>query len=103
VIAPVRCLPEPVNPITTEGAFCRRGSVPPADGGADSACRPLLSDTRSVYTEISATIEFQGATYVAQVSELAAVDPVLLRNLAGDLRDYEDGIRRAIDRLLTGI
>ncbi|CAN5905725.1 hypothetical protein BH11PSE1_BH11PSE1_27260 [soil metagenome] len=62
----------------------------------------LLNDGRSGYTEISALVEFRGAHYIAQIGELGAIDPALLRNRAGDVREYEDAIRRAIDRLLTG-
>ena len=62
----------------------------------------LLNDGRSGYTEISALVEFQDASYIAQIGELGAVDPVLLRIPAGNVREYEDTIRRAIDRLLTG-
>jgi hypothetical protein len=39
---------------------------------------------------------------VVSTPELVALDRSLLRNLAGDLRRYEDDIRRAIERVFAG-
>ncbi|WP_374571767.1 hypothetical protein [Phenylobacterium sp.] len=41
-------------------------------------------------------------TLTVAVAELFAIDRALLSRLVGDLREHEDAIRRALDRLLTG-
>ena len=64
---------------------------------------PMLpQDDRSALTEISATVSFKGAEYIVLVVEMAAVETRLLRAPLGDLSNYEDDIRRALDRLFTG-
>jgi hypothetical protein len=46
--------------------------------------------------------EFTGEEFIVLVGELGAVDTRLLRSPVGDLQNYEDQIRRALDRLFTG-
>ncbi len=62
----------------------------------------LRQDGRSAFTEISVTVRFEGSDFVVLVAEMAALDTRRLSTAAGDLRDYEDDFRRAIDRLFTG-
>ena len=62
----------------------------------------LRQDGRSAFTEISVTVRFEDRDYVVLIAELAAIDTRLLTKPAGDLRSYEDGFRRALDRLFTG-
>jgi len=62
----------------------------------------MLQDGRSGLTEISVMVRFGDAEHLLLVGELAAIDSRLLKKPAGDLRQYEDQIRRALDRLFTG-
>lgn len=62
----------------------------------------ILDDGRSNYSAISVLAPFRGQSFIVVVPELAAVDPALLRRVVGDLREYEDAIRRALERLFTG-
>jgi toxin CcdB len=64
---------------------------------------PMMpQDGRSGLTEISVTVRFDDAEHIVLVGELAAIDSRLLKKPAGDLQQYEDQIRRALDRLFTG-
>lgn len=62
----------------------------------------ILADRQTPYTEVSARVSFRGETYVVSVAELVASDARRLGRAIGDLRDYEDDIRRALGRLFTG-
>lgn len=62
----------------------------------------LINDGRSAYTELSALVVFQGAQYIVSIGELAAIDSRRLQRVIGTLREHEDAIRRALDRLFTG-
>jgi len=62
----------------------------------------LIDDGLSAYGLISLEVEFNQGRYIVQLSELAALPPETLRRPVGDLRGYEDDIRRALDRLFTG-
>lgn len=64
---------------------------------------PLLpAEGRQPYAEISVAVDFEGARYLISVGELAAVESKWLQRPRGNLSDYEDEIRRALDRLFTG-
>lgn len=64
---------------------------------------PMLpQDGRSAFTQISVAVRFEGAEYVVLVGELAAIDSRVMTRATGDLRAYEDDLRRALDRLFTG-
>lgn len=64
---------------------------------------PMLhAQGRSPYTEVSAAVRYQDEDYIVSVAELAVIDARRLNMTGGDLRDYEDAIRRALDRLFTG-
>lgn len=62
----------------------------------------LLDDDRSAYTETSVRTIFADGKYIIAIAELAAIESRYLQRAVGDLRDHEDAIRRALDRLLTG-
>jgi toxin CcdB len=62
----------------------------------------LLDDGRSAYTETSVIVLFEGVQYVASIAELAAIDARRLQQPVGSLRDHEDALRRALDRVFTG-
>lgn len=62
----------------------------------------LVRDGQATYTETSANVEFRGVEYVVSVGELAGFDTRSLTRATGDLRAFEDEIRRALDRLFTG-
>lgn len=62
----------------------------------------LRQDGRSAFTQISVTVRFEGSDFVVLVAEMAALDTRRLSTAAGDLRDYEDDFRRALNRLFTG-
>ena len=64
---------------------------------------PLLRrPERPAYSEVSVEIEFEGEAYVVSLAELAVMDRQRLQRVVGDLREYEDAIRRALDRVFTG-
>ncbi|MBP6878204.1 MAG: CcdB family protein [Phenylobacterium sp.] len=64
---------------------------------------PLIrDDRRSNYSAISVVASFRGESFIVVIPELAALDPILLRRPIGNLREHEDAIRRALDRLFTG-
>jgi toxin CcdB len=62
----------------------------------------LVDDGRTAYTETSVSLTFDGANYVLSAAELVAIDTRHLQKPLGDLRDYEDLVRRALDRIFTG-
>ena len=62
----------------------------------------LTAEGRKPYGEIAAEVRFNGVDYIVSVGELAAVDIRQLKTVVGSLHQYEDVIRRALDRLFTG-
>lgn len=59
-------------------------------------------DGRSAFTLISVTIQLGSDEFVAMVGEVTSIDTHHLGRPVGNLRAYEDDIRRALDRLFTG-
>ena len=53
-------------------------------------------------SKVMVEVAFSGETLMLSLPELAPIPRGLLGHLAGDLRAYEDEIRRALDRLFTG-
>jgi hypothetical protein len=62
----------------------------------------LIANGRTPYTQIGALVEFAGARHIVSVGELAAIENRELRTPVGSLDQYEDVIRRALDKLFTG-
>lgn len=64
---------------------------------------PLLrSGERPAYKEVSVTLPFEGESFVISPAEMVAMDRRRLTQHRGDLRQYEDQIRRALERVFTG-
>lgn len=57
---------------------------------------------RPAYTEVAVRLEFLGDAYIVSIAELAAINARELGAPVGDLRDFEDPIRRALERLFSG-
>jgi toxin CcdB len=62
----------------------------------------LIDDSKTAYTEASVSVVLNGSGYVISVAELAAIDARHLHKVVGDLREHEDALRRALDRVFTG-
>lgn len=62
----------------------------------------IAQDGRSAFTHTSVEVTFAGQAYIVLVGELTSVDSKVLQRTHGDLRAYEDELRRALDRLFTG-
>jgi mRNA-degrading endonuclease toxin of MazEF toxin-antitoxin module len=63
---------------------------------------PLLRTAeRPPFTQVGLTVAFDGTDYTLSVAELAATDARPLSRPVGTLADYEDAIRRALDRVFT--
>jgi len=73
------------------------------DAAPTCVVAPLLNaEGRRAYTEVSAEVVFQEKAYIVSIAELAAIERRLLDGPVGSLLAFEDGIRRAMDRLFTG-
>jgi toxin CcdB len=62
---------------------------------------PLLKN-RPGYTQVSAPVTFKGEAYVVSTAELVATNAKGLGAPVGDLLDFEDVIRRTLERLFSG-
>jgi toxin CcdB len=63
---------------------------------------PLLRDRTKPMAGLEISIEFEGERLILAITDLASLEPSALKRRAGSLRDQEDAIRRALDRLFTG-
>lgn len=64
---------------------------------------PLLREAdRPAYADVSIPLRFAEQDLVLSLAELATIDRKLLRRQQGNLRAYEDAIRRALDKVFTG-
>ena len=64
---------------------------------------PLLRrHERPEYDQLSVPLEFAGEALVLSLAELVVVHKRTLQRRRGDLREHEDTIRRALDRVFTG-
>jgi toxin CcdB len=64
---------------------------------------PLLrAAERPGYEGVSVSVEFAGELLIVSPAEMLAVDRQGLRRLRGNLRSYEDDIRRALERIFSG-
>ena len=64
---------------------------------------PLIRESRSGdFTRVSVVVRLNGETFHLSLAEMAPIDRSGLGRRLGDLRTYEDDIRRCLDRLFTG-
>lgn len=64
---------------------------------------PLLrQDGRSGFTLTSVPVRFSDQDHIVLVGELTSIDSRHVGRPIGSLREYEDEIRRAIERVFTG-
>jgi len=64
---------------------------------------PLLRQVdRPAYGDVSVAVVFEDERLVLSLAEMAAARRSDLRSLRGNLRQHEDQIRRALDRVFTG-
>jgi toxin CcdB len=64
---------------------------------------PLLRPSeRPVYRGVSIAIALAQGSFLLSLAELATVNRALLRRHVGDVREHEDAIHRALDRVFTG-
>ena len=64
---------------------------------------PLLRrQERPAYSDVSVAIAFAEEELLLSLAELVAADRGSLRRWRGDVRDHEDAIRRALERVFTG-
>ncbi len=64
---------------------------------------PLMRlKSSAAQSKVMVEVRFVSETLTANLTFLANIERALLRRRAGSLTDYEDDIRRALDRLFTG-
>jgi hypothetical protein len=63
---------------------------------------PVLPGDAPAVTLTSVPFDFEGRPYIVLVGELTSIDSHLLNSALGSVRDEEDTIRRALDRVFTG-
>ncbi len=64
---------------------------------------PLIFDNGSAaYTLASVRLTFNDQAFALALAELANIERLALRRATGNVREHEDAIRRALDRLFTG-
>ena len=64
---------------------------------------PLISDGgRTAYTVASLRVDFNDRRYALALAELANIERRTLTRTVGNLRQHEDDIRRALERIFTG-
>ena len=61
---------------------------------------PLVIDKLPTSVEIA--VELDGRPFIVAVTEMGSVRAACLTHAIGDLREHEDALRRALDRLFTG-
>ena len=64
---------------------------------------PLLrQDGKSAFTHTSVAVRLADSDYIVLVGELTSIDTQHLKRPVGSLSNYEDEIRRALERVFTG-
>jgi len=63
---------------------------------------PLVNDAQRTVSSVDIAIEFRGKELVLVVAEVAGVKREPFGRVLGSVRDHEEPIRRALERLLTG-
>ena len=73
------------------------------DGVPTVIIAPLLRQAdRPAYADVSVSLRFADQDLVLSLAELVTVDRAMLRRSRGTLREHEDDIRRALERVFTG-
>lgn len=73
------------------------------DEGPTLLVAPLFQMTpAAVMTKVSLPVVHNGVGYILMLSEMGAIDRKSAGAVRGSLLNYEDDIRRALDRLFTG-
>jgi len=72
-------------------------------GFDDAVVAPLVNDSHATVGALEIEVEVAREHLVLVVSELPSMAGRNLRQRVGSLADREDDIRRAIDRLFTGL
>jgi toxin CcdB len=63
---------------------------------------PLIADLEETLTGLHVPISFRGQGWMLAIPQSAGVHRSLLGRLVGSVAEYEDQIRRAFERLLSG-
>lgn len=63
---------------------------------------PLVNDARRAVSSVDIPVVFQGQKLVAALGEMAGLPKERFGKAVGSLAQYEDELRRALDRLFTG-
>jgi toxin CcdB len=63
---------------------------------------PAVNDAHRQVSDLEIGVDIEGQTLVLVISELFSVTTGMLRQRVANLAAYEDDIRRALDRLVTG-
>ena len=93
------------NPITATRAFAPYVAVlsshhlPQLD---EVVVAPLVNDSSAVVGDLELAVEINNERLVLVITDLSSLASQRLRRRMGSLRDREDEIRRALDRLFTG-
>ena len=57
----------------------------------------------AAFPGLTATVEFEGASWIVRIQELAAVPGAELRVRVGSLVDHRDALKRGLDILFDGV
>ena len=68
----------------------------------DAVVAPLVNDSTRTVSVLEIDVEIHSERLVLVIPEMAGIEGRTLRRRVGSLLPYEDGIRRALDRLFTG-
>ena len=63
---------------------------------------PLHADSRAAAQAVEISVVIEGRPVLLTLLDMAAVSPSQLRLKVGSLIEYEDAIRRGLDRIFTG-
>jgi toxin CcdB len=73
------------------------------DGMPTALIAPLIREHRSGdFTRVSVSVKLNDEPLHLSLAEMAPIARSDLKRAVGDLKSYEDDIRRALDRLFTG-
>ena len=72
------------------------------DGFDTVVIAPMIEAATRIPTRVDVSVEFEDRPLFVAVSELTSTARASHLRVIGDLKPYEDDIRRALDRLFTG-